>query len=324
MDFLIALLLGGVLVALLLVFRTLQSVAGGLGRRDLEAGGLSETASAIRERLAEVHTMLRARQDVELRTADSVRHLEMVIAGTQSKGAAGENIIDAVFAQLPPEWQVRNFRVANKVVEFGLRLPNNTILPIDSKWPATNLIDRLVACDDENERTRIKAEIDRAVLSKVREVRRYLDPSLTADFGIAAVPDSVFDLCASVQCEALRMNVVLVGYSMFVPYLLLVFQMALKTSRDLDVEKLGAYLKDMEVGVSQLHEEVDGRLARAIVMLTNSRTDMSQLLGRIGSRLNEVQVQTADRLSAARTEIASAPDEDETQAAARGQEVSAS
>src|SRR5437763_13774501 len=137
MDIVVALLLGGVLVALLLVFRMIQTVAGGLGRRDLDVGGLADATSAIRERLAEVHTLLRARQDLELRTADSIRHLELVIAGTQTKGAAGENIIEAVFAQLPVEWQVRNFHVANRVVEFGLRLPNHLVLPTDTKWPAT-------------------------------------------------------------------------------------------------------------------------------------------------------------------------------------------
>jgi len=295
MDYLIALLLGGVLVAALLLLRNLQAVTAGLGQRDADAGTFSEAASAIRERLAEVHTMLRSRQEIEGRTAESIRHLEMVIAGTQSKGAAGENIIEAVFAQLPPDWQVRNFRVANKVVEFGLRLPNHMILPIDSKWPATNLIERFLESDQPDERRRIKADIDRAVLNKAREVRRYLDPNVTVDFGIAAVPDAVFDLCSSVQCEALQMNVVLVGYSMFVPYLLLVFQMALKTSHDIDLDKLAAYLRDVEASVSQLQEEVDGRLARAITMLTNSRNDMTQHLGRITSRLTGVQLHTAER-----------------------------
>ena len=56
MEYLIALLLGGVLFALLLLVRNLQTVAAGLGRRDTDAGSLSEAASAIRERLAEVHT----------------------------------------------------------------------------------------------------------------------------------------------------------------------------------------------------------------------------------------------------------------------------
>ena len=290
MELVGALLLGGVLVALLLVLRLLHSLSAGLSRRDGDAGSLSEAAAAIRDRLAEVHALLRARQDVESRTAESVRRLEMVIAGTQGKGVAGENIIEAVFAQLPPEWQVRDFHVANRVVEFGLRLPNRLILPIDSKWPATSLVERFAGCEDDLERRRLKAEIDRAVLAKAREVRRYLDPRLTADFGIAVLPDAVFELCSTVQCEALQMNVVLVGYSMFVPYLLLVFQMALKASSDIDVEKLGAYLRDVESSVGQLQEEVDGRLSRAITMLTNSRTDIGQHVGRITSRLAALQL----------------------------------
>ena len=48
------------------------------------------------------------------------------------------------------------------------------------------------------------------------------------DFGIAAVPDAVFDLGSKIQLEACKLNVVLVGYGVFVPYLLLGFHTFLK------------------------------------------------------------------------------------------------
>jgi DNA recombination protein RmuC len=46
---------------------------------------------------------------MEVKSAESIRRLEAVIAGTHSKGIAGENILDAVFSMLPVEWQVRIF-----------------------------------------------------------------------------------------------------------------------------------------------------------------------------------------------------------------------
>ncbi len=105
------------------------------------AQGLAETAAAIRtglgaahETLASLQSHAQARQQVEQRTADSIRRLEAVMAGTRSKGAAGENLIDPLFAQLPPEWQARNVQVGNKTVEFGSRLPNGRLLPIGSTW----------------------------------------------------------------------------------------------------------------------------------------------------------------------------------------------
>ena len=90
----------------------------------------------------------------------SIRRLEAIIAGTQSKGLAGENILEMVFAKRPAEWQVRNFRVGGRPVEFGLRLLNNLILPIDSKWAATNLLEQFVAAESISAQQELMAETD--------------------------------------------------------------------------------------------------------------------------------------------------------------------
>ena len=156
---------------------------------------LVESANAIRDQLAEASkglTELRssaaARQDVELETPKSIRRVEAIIAGTNTRGAAGENIIKAMFSGLPADWQVYDFRVAGRVVEFGLRSPNNLVLPIDHKWPAVDLLDGLAASDDPNE------QAQGAVRNKVIEVRKYIDPERAYGFGIAAVPDAVYEL----------------------------------------------------------------------------------------------------------------------------------
>jgi DNA recombination protein RmuC len=233
-----------------------------------------------------------ARATIERQTAESIRRLESVIAGTYSKGAAGENILEAVFSRLPPEWQVRDFRVGNKTVEFGLRLSNNRVLPIDSKWPATDLLERFARSEDEVERRRLKDQIGVAVVAKAREVQKYLDPSLTLPFGVAAVPDAVYDLCGEVQVTCFELNVVLVGYSMFIPYMLLVFHTVLKTSQNLDLEKLDAHLRAAEKSVAALQSELEGRFSRAITMLANSKAEMSAHTSRIGSSLTSVHVGT--------------------------------
>ena len=99
-----------------------------------------------------------------------------------------------MFSRLPAEWQVYDFRVAGGVVEFGLRLPNNLVLPIDHKWPAVDLLDRLAASDDPKEQAILQRQVQSAVRSKAMEVRKYIDPERTYGFGIAAVPDAVYEL----------------------------------------------------------------------------------------------------------------------------------
>src|SRR2546421_11971480 len=83
--------------------------------------GLQAIQSAMQQELtqarlglADLQAQAQARVELEYRTAESVRRLEAVIAGTQSKGLAGENILEVVFSQLPPEWQLRDFKVKNK------------------------------------------------------------------------------------------------------------------------------------------------------------------------------------------------------------------
>jgi DNA recombination protein RmuC len=300
---LVVLLLGAVLLLLGLQFLQLRE-----SRRDVETAVISEKLSqlepvsqavtSLRQDLAELQSYTkaynRAREDLERRSADSIRRLEMVIAGTHTKGAAGENILEAVFANLPPEWQVRNFRVGDKAVEFGLRLPNNLVLPIDSKWPATHLLEQFAVCEDPDEQRKLKSQIEKAVVDKAKEVRKYIDPNVTVNFGIAAVPDAVYDLSTGVQADVFQLNVVLIGYSMFVPYLLLVFQTILKSSQSIDMQRLDAYLRSAEESLEQAQGELEGRFSRAITMLTNSRDELSVLLSKVRSGLTSLQI-TAGR-----------------------------
>jgi len=261
---------------------------------------LSEATGAIRNELSntqnnltELHAHIKSKQEVERQTADSIRRLETIIAGTQTKGSAGENVLEVVFSKLPVEWQVRDFRIGGKSVEFALRLPNNLIMPIDSKWAATNLLEQFINSDDIQEQQRLKKEIENAVLAKAKEVRKYLDPSITVNFGVAVVPDAVYDLCTGIQSETFQLNVVLVSYSMFVPYLLLVFQTALKNSQSIDLQKLDAYLQTAQKSITKLQDELDGRFSRAITMMNNSRDDMRAILGKLSGSLTGLQIGTS-------------------------------
>ncbi len=253
-------------------------------------GAMRNELSNTKNNLSELHAHIKSKQEIERQTADSIRRLETIIAGTQTKGSAGENVLEVVFAKLPIEWQVRDFRIGGKSVEFALRLPNNLIMPIDSKWAATNLLEQFINSDDVQEQQRLKKDIENAVLAKAKEVRKYLDPSVTVNFGVAVIPDAVYDLCSGIQSETFQLNVVLVSYSMFVPYLLLVFQTALKNNQSVDLQKLGAYLQTAQESITTLQDELDGRFSRAITMMNNSRDDMRAVLGKLNGSLTGLQI----------------------------------
>jgi DNA recombination protein RmuC len=277
------------------------SSASGFSELRTIARSLSDATTAMRDELArakndltEIKAHEKTDSEMSTRVAESVRRLETVIAGTQSKGAAGENILEPIFANLPQEWQVRDFKVGGKSVEFGLRLPNNLILPIDSKWPATDLVERFALAETPAEQQRLKKEIEACVYAKAKEVEKYIDPSLTMSIGVAVVPDAVYHLCPGARVDAFSINVAIISYSMFVPYLLLVYQTVLSTAQTVDMQKLAAFVTAIQKVSHELHEEIDGRLSRGLTMLSNSRDEMRVHAGKLGSSAMALKLDTSE------------------------------
>ncbi len=253
------------------------------------ASDLRDKVLKAQETIGELRTQLQERKDSDDRVASAVQHIETVIAGSASKGGAGESIIEGMLAEIPAEWKVNNYRVGNKVVEFGLKLPNGLVLPIDSKWAATGLVEELEKCDDPARREELKEEIGSVVEKKARELNKYLDPNFTANFGIAVVPDAVLGACVRKQVDLLKYSVVLVGYSMFVPYLLLVIQTMMKYSKQIDQQKVHNFIHNAEAAVEALRKELDGSLSRALAMLDNSRTELKNQAARLANELSAIK-----------------------------------
>lgn len=275
----------------------LQEVQNGVIGTSRDTQGLLRTTVEMRQHLDDakiglntLHTITKERQEDERLMSESVRRLESVIAGTQSKGAAGENILDMVFSKLPADWQVRGFMVEGKICEFGLRLPNKRILPIDSKWTATGLLEQFTACEEIRGRQKIKLDIEKAVLRKAEEVRKYLDPETTCGFGVAVVPDAIYDLCGATLCQVFEMRVAIISYSMFIPYLLLVFQTNLKTSVDIDMHKLSHAISESEKSIKAIQDKLDGSFSRGITQLSNGRDEVKREAANISKLLNSIHV----------------------------------
>jgi len=250
---------------------------------------LNSQFTGMKESIVTLQEHLKARRDLDTKNTEALKRLESIIVGTQTKGVAGENIVETIFSTLPAEMQERNFKVNGKTVEFGLKLPNNLVLPIDSKWPATNLLEEFAKAKDE-QKSAIKKQITNEVLKKAGEVQKYIDTSETPSFAVMVVPDSVFELSSSALTEVYRMNVALVSYSMFMPYILMVFHTVFKTSRNIDLEKLHDYINEVYSQVEKLQDELDGRMSKGLTMLSNSIVEMKQSAGKIKGSLTTLQM----------------------------------
>ncbi len=269
-----------------------QAAELALLRGQLALGSQSEE-SAVRElqdRLEAVRVALAARQQVDEEARQSLRRLEAVMAGSRSRGAAGENVLEEAFRSLPPDMLRRNVWVKGKVVEFGLRLPGGKILPIDSKWTAGPALEELALGEPSPaRRAQLVAAVEREVERRVREVGQYIDPATTTPLAVAAVPDGAYAVCRTAFAEAYRHRVAIVAYSMLLPYLLLLYHLHLQFARGVDAERLEASLMEIGRQLDRLNETLENRLQRALTMLSNAYQEGKQVVSRIQASLQDIR-----------------------------------
>jgi DNA recombination protein RmuC len=269
-------------------------------RSRLERGGVTQDSQAaeLRERLSQTQSVVEglrsavaARQPVEEDARASLRHIESVIAGSSTRGAAGENILEEVLRHLPPEMLQRNVWVGGKVVELGLRLPGGKLLPIDSKWVSSGALEQLSnPAIDAPRRTQLAGQVEREVERRVREVSQYINPDITSTFALAVIPDAAYDVCRSSIVEAHKRHVMVVGYGMALPYLLTLYQLHLQFARTVDMERMQSALIDVERHLDVLEGILENKLQRAVTMLQNAYGEGKQVSARIRASAESIQV----------------------------------
>lgn len=241
---------------------------------------LRQEITQTRELLAQVKSAEEVRETAVRQALESLRRLEHVIAGTKSRGMAGEHILEGILAQLPPELRETNLTINNKVVEFAFRLPNDKVLPIDSKWPSVAVLEKLADTDDPEARRPLIEAIQGEVKKKVKEAAKYLDPDRTIQLGVVVVPDAVFDICLEAHVEAFKQGIVIVSYSQALPYLLSLLQVVVRFSARIDATRLSSAVKTIADALEKMEGEVEGRLARSLTQLENSRGELRAQLSR--------------------------------------------
>jgi DNA recombination protein RmuC len=266
----------------------------------LQSGGQTQATQAaeIRERLSQaqsamegVRSALAARQPIEEEARASLRRLESIIAGSSSRGAAGERILEEALRHLPPEMLQRNVWVGGKVVELALRLPGGKLLPMDSKWVSSPALEQLAEPGlDANRRAQLMGQVEREVERRVREVSQYIDPATTAPFALAVIPDAAYDVCRGAIVTAHHRHVMVVGYAMALPYLLTLYQLHLQFSRTVDMEKLQSALIDIERQVDVLEGILENKVERGLTMLSNAFTEGRQAAAKIRVSAQSVQI----------------------------------
>jgi DNA recombination protein RmuC len=238
---------------------------------------LSEATQGIRGELGQAHRALaevkaleqgRARQMDE--AANSLRRLEAVVAGSSTRGTAGENILARALGQLPADLLAVNVAFGNKIVEYALRLPGGRVLPIDSKWTSVGVLERLEESPPV-ERRRLVEQVTRDMRTRIRDMAKYLDPERTLSLGLLAVPDAVYECAPEAHADGYRAGVLVVPYSLALPYVLALYRLTVRFGCAVDTDRLAERLRSLDESFRRLDEEVEGRLSRGLVQVQNAR-----------------------------------------------------
>lgn len=234
------------------------------------------------------------RRQKEVEFSERIKRVDEIIAGTSAKGISGEEILRETFKKLPTEMIESNLNIRGKQVEFALILPNNKKLPVDSKWPAGHLLLKLEKESSPEKRKEIIEEIEKETIKRIKEVKQYIDPTITWSQAIAAVPDSVYSVCSQAHLRAREQDVILMPYSMVLPLLLYMYRLHLQYALSIDIENLQNHLIEISRNLDEMEEILENKIARGTTMVSNAYLDYKQMISRIRASINELQLKSPE------------------------------
>jgi len=251
---------------------------------------LKDGVEKTRSLLEDLKRANQVRQEKEAEFLERIKRVDEIIAGTSAKGMTGEEILRETFKKFPPEMIESNFTVGGKTVEFALVLPNNKRLPIDSKWPAGDLLLELEKETSPQKRKKIISEIEKETIKRIKEVRQYIDPQVTWSQAVAAVPDSVYSVCRESHLRAREADVILMPYSMVLPLLLYMYRLHLQYAISLDMENLQNHLLSISRNLDEMENILENKIYRGSTMVSNAYSEYKQMISKIRSSLTELQL----------------------------------
>ncbi|GEM_PF-1978687 len=281
--------------------RTVTALQSQLGGDSAFQSDLKRALRGLEDASAEL-SRLKGEREADLRTFTSqlgdlkgkLESIHTTLTGRRS-GLAGENILREALRFFPAEW----IRSPYYDVEFGVVLFDRRIIPIDSKFTATELLEKLGELEDDGEKSSLADEIERRVLSRAREVSKYINPTATTTFAICAVPNSIHDLLKRAHIQSYREHrVMIMSYSMAVPFLLLMYDQSLKSMGQLDETRLEAFFASVEQSVRILQDNLENRVKEANTRLGNAYRDCVDAVSKIEGALVALKSSRVQSLAA--------------------------
>src|SRR5688572_33267157 len=98
---------------------------------------------------------------------------------------------------------------------------------------------------------------------------KYLDPERTLCLGLLAVPDAVYMAAPEGHGEGYREGVLVVPYSLALPYVLALYRLVVRFGASVDTDQLTARVRALGDSLRRMDDELEGRLSKGIVQVQN-------------------------------------------------------
>lgn len=271
-----------------------------LGRDSAFQSNLSKVLEEVGKASTELAT-LKGERGADLREfrgqldqlTQELGDVSSTLTGRRS-GMAGENILREALSRFPPEW----VRSPYYDVEFGFVLFDRRVIPVDSKFSGAELLEQLGATEDDGEKIEISQQIERQVLSRAKEVAKYIDPHATTSVAICSIPDSAYSLLRRAHLQSyIDHRVIIVPYSMTVPYLLSLYDLHLKTIGQIDEACLETFVDSIEQAVKALKDTLENKVKEANARLGNAYRECVQAVSTIEGSLTALRAARVQTVS---------------------------
>ncbi len=142
-----------------------------------------ETTLQKQEKVIESHSKIEEILRHLEASAGEIKSFKELLAGPKSRGYLGEVMLEEILKSLPSSYYEKQYPFGLERVDYVLKI-NETLIPIDSKFPTQNYQKIFEA--EEKEKQTFKKELIRNLKNKIEEIsRKYILPSKgTVEFAL--------------------------------------------------------------------------------------------------------------------------------------------
>lgn len=267
------------------VNQQLQQALGELGQVQQSINHAQQTLQKITEQGYILATL----QDTAARVEGNVNQLTAILTGRRS-GQAGERIVSELLSAVPDDWLERNSRLGSGQVEFAIKMPGGYLVPLDSKFVTPELVGQLEG--DSIAGAPLRNLLNR-VQDRAKEVAKYLADPKVLGFGVAAVPDSVYEVCRdAIKTIAANHRIVVVPYSLLLPFVLSLYLMAQRLGISGQLGETEQTIGAAQMALQQAKQALEN-MAREISSVSNQRQRAIEQVERslnLLSRMNQSEI----------------------------------